>query len=73
MDCQKNAANNIKMAVKQYVKKKKRKENTYCLVCKKKTNNAKIRAVTLVNKIATERSLWTVFASRKSTFSKPKI
>ena len=71
MDCQKSTANNIKMAVKQYVKK--RKENTYCLVCKKKTDNAKIRAVALVNKIAAERSLCTVFTSRKSTFLKPKI
>ena len=56
MDCQKNTVNNIKMAGKQYVKKKKRKENTYSLVCKKKTDNKKIRAVALVNKIATQRS-----------------
>ena len=33
----KNTANNIKMTGKQYVK---RKENTYCLVCKKKTDNS---------------------------------
>ena len=67
MDCQKNTANNIKIAGKQYVKK----ENTYCLVCKKKTDNKKIRAVALVNKIATQRSLCTVCTSIKSTLLKP--
>ena len=35
----KNTANNIKMTGKQYVK---RKENTYCLVCEKKTDNKKL-------------------------------
>ena len=40
MDCQKNTANNINMTGKQYVKKK--KENFYYLVCKKKTDNNKI-------------------------------
>ena len=56
------------MAVKQYVKKK---ENTYCLVCKKKTDNKKIRGVALVNKIAIQRSLCTVYTSRKLTVLKP--
>ena len=65
MNCQKNTAKNIKMTCKEYVKKK---ENTYCLVCKKKTDNKKIRRVALVNKIATQ---CTVCTSRKSTFLKP--
>ena len=70
MDCQKNTVNSIKMAAKQYVKKKK-KGNTYSLVCKKKTDNKKIRAVALLSKIATQRSLCTVCSSRKSAFLKP--
>ena len=37
------------MTGKQYMKKK---ENIYCLVCKKKTDHKKIREVALVNKIA---------------------
>ena len=61
----KNAAKNIKMTGKEYVKKK---ENTYCLVCKKKTDNKKIGRVVLVNKIATQ---CTVCTSTKSTFLKP--
>ena len=61
----KNAAKNIKMTGKEYVKKK---ENTYCLVCKKKTDNKKIGRVALVNKIATQ---CTVCTSTKSTFLKP--
>ena len=50
----------------------KKKENIYCLVCKKKTKteNKKIRAVALVNKIVTQRLLCTVCTSRKSTFLK---
>ena len=68
MDCQKNSANNVKMTGKKYVKKK---ENTYCLVCKKKTDNKKIKGVTLANKIATQRSLCTVCSSRKLPFLKP--
>ena len=52
-----------------------KKKNTYCLVCKNKTDNRKIRGVALVNKIATQRSLCTVCTSRKSTFLKqtPKV
>ena len=46
----------------------KKTENTYCLVCRKKADNKKIRAVALVNKIATQRSLCTVCTSSKSTF-----
>ena len=53
MDFQKNTTNNIKMADKQYAKKRKH----YCFVCKKKTDNEKIRAVALVNKIAKQRLL----------------
>ena len=66
--CQKNSANNIKMNGKQYVK---RKEKTYCLVCRKKTDNKKIGTLALVNKIAIQRSLCTVCTSVKSTFLKP--
>ena len=36
MDCQKNAANNIKMAVKQYVKKKKEKKTLTVQFVKRK-------------------------------------
>ena len=39
---------------------------------KKKTDNKKIRGVTLLNKIASQRSLCTVFTSRKSTLAKHK-
>ena len=49
----------------------KKKENTYCLVCRKKTNNKKIRGVALKNKIAIRRLLCTDCVSRKSTFLKP--
>ena len=54
------------MTSKQYLKKK--KENTYCLVCKNKTDNKKIGGVILVNKIATQRSLCYFCSSRKSSF-----
>ena len=57
------------MTSKQYLKKK--KENTYCLVCKNKTDNKKIGGVILVNKIATQRSLCYFCSSRKSSFLKP--
>ena len=53
------------MTGKQYVEKK---EKTFCLVCKKKTDNEKIRGVDLVNKTAAQRSLCTVCSSRSSTF-----
>ena len=67
MDCQKITTNNIKITGKQYAKKKK---NTYSLVCRKRTNNKKIRGVALVNKIAIQKSLCTVCTSRKSTILK---
>ena len=57
------------MTGKQYVKKE--EKSTHCIVCRKKTDNKKIRAVALVNKVATQRSLCTVCTSRKSTFLKP--
>ena len=57
------------MSDKQYVKK----ENSYCLVCKKKkAGNKKIRAIALLNKIASQRLLCTDCTSRKSTFLKQK-
>ena len=42
------------MTGKQYAKKK---ENTYYLVSKKKTDNKEIRAILLVNKMVTRRSV----------------
>ena len=68
----KNTAIIIKMSRKWYMKMK---ENTYCLICKKKADNKKNSGVALVNKIATQRSLCTVCTSRKSTFLKqtPKV
>ena len=56
------------MTGKQYAKKK---ENTYYLVSKKKTDNKEIRAILLVNKMVTRRSVCFVCTSRKSTFLKP--
>ena len=48
----------------------KKKENSYCLVCKRKTYDRKIKGVALVNKIATQGLLCTVCTSRKSTVLK---
>ena len=48
----------------------KKGRNSYCLVCKMITDNKKIKALALVNKIATQRSLYAVCTSRKSTFWK---
>ena len=48
-----------------------KRKKTYCLICWKKADNKKIRAVALVNKTATQRSLCTGCNSRKSTFLKP--
>ena len=45
-----------------------KKESTYCLVCKKETDYKRIRGEALVNIIVTQRSLYTVCTSRKSTF-----
>ena len=64
----KNIADNIKMTDKKYVEK----ENSYCLVCRKKKGNKRIRGVALINKIASQRSLCTVCDSRKPTFLKQK-
>ena len=55
------------MADKKHVKNK----NSHCLVCKR-TGNKKFRGVTLLNKIASHRSLCTVYSSQKSTFLKQK-
>ena len=52
-----------------YVKKK--KKNTYCLVCEKKTNNKNIKGVRLENKIGQQKSTCVDCGSRKSTFLKP--
>ena len=49
------------MTGKQYTKKK---QSIYCLVCEKKTDNKKIRAVALVNKIATQ--CYVLFVNHKS-------
>ena len=53
------------------LKTKEKEKNTYCLVCKKKTDNKEIRRVPLVNKIETQRTLCTDCSFRKSTFLKP--
>ena len=52
----------------QYIKKEK---NTYCLVCKKKTDNKKVRRVALENKIGQQKSTCVDCGPKKSTFSKP--
>ena len=68
MDCQKNTTNNIKISDKQYLKKEK---NTHAQFVKRNQIIKKIRGVTLVNQIATQRSSCTDCTSRKSTFLKP--
>ena len=60
IDCQKDTASNTKMTGKQYAKKK---ENTYYLVSKKKADNKEIRAILLVNKMVTRRSVCFVCTS----------
>ena len=55
------------MTSKQYVKKEKILTAQFC---RKKTDNEKIRGVTLVNKKVTQRSLCTDCISRKSAFLK---
>ena len=68
MDCQKNTTYLIKMVEcdkycfksKENPKYVKKKENTYCLVCDKKTDNKNIKGVALKNKIGQQ-------GSRKST------
>ena len=49
----------------QYVKKK---ENFYCLVCKKKTDNKNIKGVALENTAGQEKSTCVKCDSKKSTF-----
>ena len=46
----------------------KRKKNTYCLVCGKKTGNKNIKGVTLENKTGQQISTCVDYGSRKSTF-----
>ena len=52
----------------QYVKKK---ENTYCLVCQKKTDSKNTKGVALKNKIGQQKSTCVDCDSKKSTFLKP--
>ena len=47
------------------------KENTYRLVCRKKTDHKNMRAVALENKIGQQKSTCADCDSKKSTFSKP--
>ena len=54
-----------KKAKLQYVKKK---ENLYCLVCKKKTDNKNIKRVALENTVGQEKSTCVKCDSKKSTF-----
>ena len=51
----------------QYVKKEK---NTYCLVCKKKTDNKNIKGVVLENKTGPQKSMCVDCDSKKPTFLK---
>ena len=48
-----------------------KKENSYCLVCKKKTDNKNIKGVALENKIGQQKSICVDCDSKKSTFLKP--
>ena len=48
------------------------KENTYCLVCKKKVDNNNIKGVALENKIGQEKSTCIDCDSKKLTFLKPR-
>ena len=52
----------------QYVKKK---ENTGCLVCKKKTDNKNRKGIALENKVRQQKSMRVDCDSKKSTFLKP--
>ena len=79
MACQKNTAYLIKMAEydkywfkpKEKPKYVKKKENFYCLVCEKKTDNKNIKGVTLENQTGQQKSMCVDCGSRKSTFLKP--
>ena len=51
----------------QYVKKEK---NTYCLVCKKNTDNKNIKGVVLENKTGQQKSMCVDCDSKKPTFLK---
>ena len=49
----------------------KKKEKTYCLVCKKKADNKNIKEVALENKIGQQKSTCVDCSSKESTFLKP--
>ena len=48
----------------------KKKEKTYCLVCKKETDNKNIKGVALENKIGQQKSTYVDCSSKESTFLK---
>ena len=62
----KNTGNNTKMTDKKF----EMKSNSYCLVCRKKNKEKKIRGLASVNKTESQKSLCTVCGSRKLTFLK---
>ena len=53
---------------KEKLKYVKKKENTYCLVCEKETDNKNIKGVALENKIGQQKSTCVDCGFRKSTF-----
>ena len=49
-----------------------KKENSYCLVCKKKTDNKNIKGVALENKIGQQKSICANFKSKKTFLKRVK-
>ena len=49
-----------------------KKENSQCLVCKKKTDNKNIKGVALENKIGQQKSICANFKSKKTFLKRVK-
>ena len=49
-----------------------KKENSWCLVCKKKTDNKNIKGVALENKIGQQKSICANFKSKKTFLRRVK-
>ena len=49
-----------------------KKENSYCLACKKKTDNKNIKGVALENKIGQQKSICDNFKSKKTFLKRVK-
>ena len=49
-----------------------KKENSSCLVCKKKTDNKNIKGVALENKIGQQKSICANFKSKKTFLKRVK-